>query len=141
MLPITPTLAISENELSYEFIRGSGPGGQNINKAATAVQLSFDVRNSPSLPESVKRRLARLAGRRLTRDGILIILARRFRAQEQNRADAEHRLVALIQKAAVQPTRRHPTRPSAASQRRRVDSKKRHGMMKRIRQKQENLED
>jgi ribosome-associated protein len=141
MLPITPTLAISENELSYDFIRASGPGGQNINKVATAVQLSIDVRNSPSLPEEVKRRLAHLAGRRMTRDGILIILARRFRAQEQNRADAEYRLVTLIQKAAIQPVRRHPTCPSAASQRRRVDSKKRHGMMKRIRQKWGNLEE
>jgi ribosome-associated protein len=133
MLQITSSLFLDEKELAFEFIRASGPGGQNVNKVATAVQLRFDVRNSPSLPEEVKPRLVRLAGRRVTEDGILVIEAKRYRTQEQNRSDAEQRLVALIQKALVRPKPRRPTRPSAASQARRIEAKKRRGAIKRTR--------
>jgi len=134
MLQITPTLTIPDDELTFTFVRSSGPGGQNVNKVATAAQLRFDVRNSPSLPEEVKARLIKLAGYRMTQDGILVVEAKRYRTQEQNRADAEQRLVTLIQKALVRPKRRRSTRPSAASQARRIESKKRRGRIKRIRQ-------
>jgi len=134
MLQITPTLTIPDDELTFTFVRSSGPGGQNVNKVATATQLRFDVRNSPSLPEEVKARLIKLAGYRMTQDGILVVEAKRYRTQEQNRADAEQRLVTLIQKALVRPKRRRSTRPSAASQARRIESKKRRGRIKRIRQ-------
>ena len=134
MLQITPTLTIPDDELTFTFVRSSGPGGQNVNKVATATQLRFDVRNSPSLPEEVKARLIKLAGYRMTQDGILVVEAKRYRTQEQNRSDAEQRLVTLIQKALVRPKRRRSTRPSAASQARRIESKKRRGRIKRIRQ-------
>lgn len=141
MLQITPTLSIPDDELTCTFVRASGPGGQNVNKVATAVQLRFDVRNSPSLAEDVKARLVKLAGAKMTGDGVLIIEAKRYRAQEQNRADAELRLTALIQKALVKPKKRHPTRPTMASQMRRVDSKKRRGAVKRIRQSKKEYEE
>jgi ribosome-associated protein len=134
MLQITPNLSISEDELIVTFIRASGPGGQNINKVATAVQLRFNVLKSPSLTEEVKTRLAKLAGSKMTKDGELVIEAKRFRVQEQNRADAELRLMALIRKALVRPKRRRPTRPTAASQARRIDAKKRKGKIKHLRQ-------
>jgi ribosome-associated protein len=134
MLQITPTLSIPDDELTCTFIRSSGPGGQNVNKVASAVQLRFNVWNSPSLTEEVKARLAKLAGKKMTQDGVLVIEAKRYRSQEQNRSDAEQRLVAFIQKALVKPKRRRPTRPTAASQVRRIESKKRKGKTKRLRQ-------
>ena len=134
MLQITPSISIPDNELIFTFVRSSGPGGQNVNKVATATQLRFDVRSSPSLPAEVKERLIKLAGYRMTQDGILVVEAKRYRTQEQNRSDAELRLVTLIQKALVRPKTRRLTKPSASSQTRRIESKKRRGTIKRIRQ-------
>lgn len=134
MIRITPTLAIDESEIQEEFIRASGPGGQNVNKVATAVQLRFNVAHSPSLPESVRKRLIRLAGNRLTADGILMIEARRFRTQERNRRDAVERLVDLIRQAAKRPKTRRKTKPTPASRERRLRNKRRRSEIKRLRQ-------
>lgn len=131
MISINDDLALDEREISETFIRGSGPGGQNVNKVASAAQLRFDMRNSPSLPGPVKARLARLAGRRLTEDGVIIITARRFRSQERNRDDARERLVALIRRAAEPPTPRRKTRPSAAQREARLAAKARRSAVKR----------
>jgi ribosome-associated protein len=133
MLQITNTLALDENEIQQEFFRASGPGGQNVNKVATAVRLRFDVANSPSLPDDVRRRLMRLAGNRLTEEGVLIIEAQRHRTQEKNRQDALERLVALIQQAIQKPKPRRKTKPSAASQERRLAAKQRRSETKRRR--------
>lgn len=133
MIEVTATIAIDENEIAESFIRASGPGGQNVNKVATAVQVRFDVRNSPSLPEPVRHRLARLAGSRMTLDGVLIITAEAYRSQEANRRDAVERLVALIRQAATPPTPRRPTRPTHASKRRRLEAKARRAGIKRLR--------
>ncbi|MGB8547255.1 MAG: alternative ribosome rescue aminoacyl-tRNA hydrolase ArfB [Xanthobacteraceae bacterium] len=133
MIRITDHIAIDESELTETFVRASGPGGQNVNKLATAVQLRFDVRHSPSLPADVRARLAALVGRRLTRDGVLVIIAQRHRTQERNREDARTRLIELIRQAAVPPKRRRPTRPTAASRERRIESKKRRSGVKRLR--------
>ncbi|MGZ8371346.1 MAG: alternative ribosome rescue aminoacyl-tRNA hydrolase ArfB [Rhodoplanes sp.] len=133
MIRITETIAIGEDELSERFVRAAGPGGQNVNKVATAVQLRFDVRRSPNLPDEVRTRLVRLAGRRLTRDGVLVIIAQRFRTQERNREDATERLVSLIRQAAVRPTPRRPTRPTKASRERRLTAKKRRAGVKSLR--------
>jgi ribosome-associated protein len=134
MLRITDQIAIDEREIEEQFVRSSGPGGQNVNKLETAVQLRFDVRHSPSLPEGVRLRLEHLAGRRLTKDGVLVIIAQRHRTQERNRADAMDRLVELVREAAVVPKRRRPTRPTAGSRKRRLETKKRRGTIKGLRQ-------
>jgi len=133
MIKVTKTIAIPERELQEEFVRASGPGGQNVNKVSTAVKLRFDAAHSPSLPEGVRDRLIRLAGRRMTEEGVIIIDARRFRSQERNRQDARERLVALIRKAAQRPKPRRKTHPTAASKERRLEEKRRRGHMKRIR--------
>jgi len=133
MIHITPSIAIDESEIQLEFIRASKPGGQKVNKVATAVQLRFDVGNSPSLPDDVRERLMRLGGRRMTQDGVLVIKAQRFRAQDRNREDAIERLIELIRKAAEKPKPRRRTRPTLASKRRRLESKRRRGKTKRIR--------
>lgn len=133
MIRVTDTISLNESEVLMEFIQASGPGGQNVNKVATAARLRFDARGSPSLPEEVRQRLIRLAGRRMTEDGILIIEASRYRTQEQNRADALERLVALVRQAAHRPRPRRPTRPTLASQRRRLEQKKQRGAVKRLR--------
>jgi ribosome-associated protein len=134
MIRIDHRISIDERELEERFIRASGPGGQNVNKLATAVQLRFDVRHSPSLPAQVRTRLERLAGRRLTRDGVLVINAQRHRTQERNRQDALDRLIALIQRAAVAPVPRRRTKPPAGARERRLQSKKRRGSIKDLRQ-------
>jgi ribosome-associated protein len=133
MIYITRTIAIDESELQQQFIRASGPGGQNVNKVATAVQLRFDAANSPSLPDTVRERMIRLGGKRITRDGVLIIEARRFRTQERNRQDAIDRLVEFIRKAAERPKTRRKTKPSLGSKRRRLETKRRHSETKRLR--------
>ena len=133
MLKITDQISLDERELEERFVRASGPGGQNVNKVSTAVELRFDVVGSPSLPEGVRVRLARLAGRRLSDEGILIIRADRFRTQERNREDARERLTELIRQATVVPKRRVPTKPSRASKARRRDDKKKRGRVKRLR--------
>ena len=134
MIRITPHISIDERELEERFIRASGPGGQNVNKLSSAVQLRFDVRNSPSLPDDVRARLERLAGRRLTREGVLVIIAQRHRTQERNRADALERLIELIERAAVAPVPRRPTKPTKGSRERRLESKKRRSSIKGLRQ-------
>jgi ribosome-associated protein len=133
MIPVTSTIQIDEREIAESFIRASGPGGQNVNKVSTAVQLRFDARRSPSLPEAVRQRLQRLAGSRLTQDGIIVIAAQRFRTQEANRRDALDRLLALIAKAAEPVIRRRPTRPTLASRRRRLEGKARRSGVKALR--------
>ncbi|NIO29786.1 MAG: aminoacyl-tRNA hydrolase [Candidatus Latescibacteria bacterium] len=133
MIRITDEIAISEDEVHFEFIRASGPGGQHVNKVATAAQLSFDVRRSSSLPADVRERLEQLAGRRMTKDGILVITARRHRTQQQNREDAVDRLARLIRRAAETPKPRRKTKPTAASKERRLEEKRLRGAVKRIR--------
>ena len=133
MIEITPDFHLEESEIQLDFIRASGPGGQNVNKVSSAAQLRFDIRNSPSLSEEVKARLIKLAGSRVTEDGVLIIEAKRFRTQEQNRIDAVARLVSLIQQALVAPKIRRKTRPTRTSSAARVDGKKRRGVVKRTR--------
>jgi ribosome-associated protein len=133
VIEITPSVKIEESELQLDFVRASGPGGQNVNKVATSVQLRFDVRSSPSLEADVKERLIKLAGSRVTENGVLIIEAKRYRTQEQNRLDAIQRLVVLIQKALEKPKLRKKTRPSITSSAARVDEKKRRGAVKRTR--------
>jgi ribosome-associated protein len=136
MIEITPTVSINENELDFTFIRAEGPGGQNINKVSTAVQLRFDIADSPSIPDDVKARLIKIAGRRITKNGILIIEARRYRTQEGNREDAIHRFIELIRRALIKPKRRKKTRPSQASQEKRLREKKHRGEIKRKRGRQ-----
>ena len=130
MIPITPSIAIDEREIGETFIRASGPGGQNVNKVSTAVQLRFDARHSPSLSAAVRHRLEALAGSRLTQAGVIVITAQRFRTQEANRRDALDRLVDLIRAAAKPPVQRKPTRPTHASRRRRLESKSRRATLK-----------
>ena len=133
MIPVTDQISLDEAELEESFVRASGPGGQNVNKVASAVQLRFDAAASPSLPEAVKARLKRLAGRRMTEAGVIVITANRFRAQERNRADALERLVALVAAATHAPKPRRPTRPTLASKKRRLDAKRRRAEVKTLR--------
>src|SRR5215472_1850361 len=131
MIRINEHIAIDDSEISESFIRASGPGGQNVNKLATAVQLRFDVRRSPSLPHEVRARLERIAGRRLTKDGVLVITAQRFRTRERNRADALERLIGLIREAATPPPPpRRPTKPTRGSKERRLEDKSRRSGIK-----------
>ena len=129
-LHVTHSISIPDWELVETFIRASGPGGQNVNKVASAVQLRFDVENSPSLSPGVKTRLKSIAGRRVTKDGVLLIEAKRFRDQEKNRADARARLTALIEQAARPPKPRHKTRVPRAQKRKRLENKKKRGELK-----------
>ncbi|MFO8164200.1 MAG: alternative ribosome rescue aminoacyl-tRNA hydrolase ArfB [Desulfatiglandales bacterium] len=133
MIYITPTIAIDESEIKKDFIRASGPGGQNVNKVSSAVQLRFNVAGSPSLPDNIRKRLIHLAGKRITEDGMLIIHAQRFRTQERNRQDALDRLVALIRKASERPKVRRRTRPTIESKRRRLEAKHHRSRAKRLR--------
>ncbi|MDY6950416.1 MAG: alternative ribosome rescue aminoacyl-tRNA hydrolase ArfB [Thermodesulfobacteriota bacterium] len=133
MIKVTSTISIDEREVQEVFIRASGPGGQNVNKVATAVQLRFEVGKSLSLPDDVRKRLIRLAGRRMTEGGVLIIEARRFRTQEQNRQDAMERLVQWVRRAAEKPKPRRKTRPTLESKRRRLEAKRRRAETKRMR--------
>jgi ribosome-associated protein len=133
MIRVTPRIVIDDKEIILDFIRASGPGGQNVNRVATAVQLRFDVRQSPNLPEEVRTRLSRLAGRRITEEGVLVIEAKRFRTQERNRQDALDRLIALIRKAAEKPKHRIRTKPSKASKERKLATKRRRSRIKQMR--------
>lgn len=130
---VTPSLSIEDNEIDISFVRASGPGGQNVNKVSTAVQLRFDARRSPSLPDDVALRLLRLAGSRATKDGVIVISADRFRTQERNREDAIARLVDLIARAAERPKPRKATKPSKAAKAKRVDEKTKRGAVKKLR--------
>jgi len=133
MIKITDEILIDEQEVHIEFVRASGPGGQNVNKVSTAVQLRFDVHHSASLPADVRARLLRSGGRRMTAEGMLVIEAKRYRTQEQNRQDAIERLVSLVRKAAQPPAARKKTRPTAASKMRRLEAKRYRSQVKRLR--------
>jgi ribosome-associated protein len=130
LIPINCHLFLDDSEIEESFVRASGPGGQNVNKVSSAVQLRFDLSGSRSLSEDLRERLARLAGRRLTRDGVIVIIAQRYRTQERNRQDALDRLIALIRRAAVPPIPRRPTKPSAAAKERRLEAKARRATIK-----------
>ena len=140
MIHITDSISIDEDELEERFIRASGPGGQNVNKLASAVQLRFDARHAPGLSDDVRARLERLAGRRLTQEGVVVITAQRHRTQERNRQDARERLFALIRAAAVRPVPRRPTKPTKASRQRRVEAKKHRAGLKQMRRARLTLE-
>jgi ribosome-associated protein len=133
MLQITPAMRIPDQELKYSYVHASGSGGQNVNKVASACQLRINVRNSPSLPDEVKTRLIKIAGKKMTQEGELVIDAKRYRFQEQNRVDAIDRLTKLILKALVAPQKRRATHPTFISQTKRIESKKRKGKIKRLR--------
>ena len=133
MIEINEQIRLNEEELALRFIRASGPGGQNVNKVATAVQLRFDVTRSPSLPEATRQRLLRLAGARMDNEGVLVLTAKRFRTQERNRQDAIERLVRLIRKAAIPPKPRRETKPTRASRVRRLEAKRRRSETKQAR--------
>ena len=140
MIRITDQISIDESEIHVSFVRSSGPGGQNVNKLSTAVQLRFDVRHSPSLPSDVAVRLMRLAGRRVTKDGVLVIIAQNHRTQERNRAEAQERLIDLVRRAAVRPVPRRATKPTRAAKQKRLEGKKRRSVIKRQRQSKPSFE-
>lgn len=133
MIRITDSISLNEDEIEESFVRSSGPGGQNVNKLSTAVQLRFDVRGSPSLPNDVAIRLMKLAGKRLTKDGVIVIIAQTNRTQERNRAEARERLVELIREAAVKPVPRRATKPTKASKKKRLEGKKIRSDIKKMR--------
>jgi ribosome-associated protein len=135
MIQVTPHIAIDESELVESFIRSSGPGGQNVNKVSSAVQLRFDARHSPSLPNDVAIRLMRIAGRRLTKDGVIVIAAQQHRQQERNRADARERLFDMIREAAVPPVPRRATKVPRSEKKKRLEGKKRRSQIKNLRQR------
>ena len=141
MIRVSPGITIDDSEITFEFIRASGPGGQNVNKVATAVRLTFDIRASRSLPNDVRERLERLAGRRVGAGGVLTILARRHRTQEANRRDAIERLTELVRRSAERPKDRRKTRPSRASRQRRLEAKRLRGQKKARRQAVGHVED
>ena len=134
MIVVSDRISLEDGELEERFVRSSGPGGQNVNKVSTAVELRFALWNSPSLASAVKERLAKLAGRRLTDEGVIVIQANRFRTQERNRADARERLFEMIREAAIAPVRRIATKPSYSARLKRVDSKVKRGGVKKMRQ-------
>jgi ribosome-associated protein len=140
MIRITDSISLDDAEISESFVRSSGPGGQNVNKLSTAVQLRFDVRHSPSLPNDVAVRLARLAGRRMTKDGVLVLIAQNHRTQERNRAEAQARLIDLIREAAVRPVPRRATKPPRASRQKRLEGKKHRSGIKDLRRTKPGLE-
>jgi len=140
MIRVTDRIHLDEAELEERFVRASGPGGQNVNKLSSAVQLRFDARHSPSLPADVRIRLERLAGRRLTREGVIVIMAQQYRTQERNRADALDRLVELIREASVAPIPRRPTKPTKGSRERRLAGKKNRSTIKGLRREKPGLE-
>ena len=133
MIRVTDTISLDESELEESFVRSSGPGGQNVNKLSTAVQLRFDVRGSRSLPNDVAIRLMKIAGSRMTKDGVLVLIAQNQRTQERNRADARERLIAMIKEAAVRPVPRRATKPSKSQKRERLEGKKRRSGVKELR--------